>query len=178
MQIKGRIGYTTTCLLVVLACGFVMNGCSPQDDTSVAQTEGTQFTIKNKSSVRQDEMLVRQMRKGTQFTIKNKGSDTMVNLAQAWAEKYTDVSTTTSVEVSGGGSGTGVAALINGTVDMGTAVAKLNRKNWNLRRKTPVKPLRNLSSVTMPSQSMSIGIHPSIKLRSPNLQKFMVRTAQ
>lgn len=42
----------------------------------------------------------------------------MVNLAQAWAEAYTGVSTTASVEVSGGGSGTGVAALINGTVDI------------------------------------------------------------
>ena len=50
--------------------------------------------------------------------IKNKGSDTMVNLAQAWAEAYTGVSETVSVEVSGGGSGTGVAALINGTVDI------------------------------------------------------------
>ncbi len=50
--------------------------------------------------------------------IKNKGSDTMVNLAQAWAETYTGISDTVSVEVSGGGSGTGVAALINGTVDI------------------------------------------------------------
>ncbi len=50
--------------------------------------------------------------------IKNKGSDTMVNLAQAWAEAYRGVSDTVSVEVSGGGSGTGVAALINGTVDI------------------------------------------------------------
>jgi phosphate transport system substrate-binding protein len=109
-----------------------MNGCSPQDDTSVAQTEGTQFTIKNKSLVRQDEMLVRQMRKGTQFTIKNKGSDTMVNLAQAWAEEYTDVSTTASVEVSGGGSGTGVAALINGTVDIANCSRQIKPKELEL----------------------------------------------
>ncbi len=54
----------------------------------------------------------------THTKIKNKGSDTMVNLAQAWAEAYTNISDTVSVEVSGGGSGTGVAALINGTVDI------------------------------------------------------------
>ncbi|MFH1566597.1 MAG: phosphate ABC transporter substrate-binding protein [Gemmatimonadota bacterium] len=50
--------------------------------------------------------------------IQNAGSDTMVNLAQAWAEEYAEVDTTVSVEVSGGGSGTGIAALINATVDI------------------------------------------------------------
>ena len=47
--------------------------------------------------------------------IQNAGSDTMVNLAQAWAEAYATVDPGVSVEVSGGGSGTGIAALINGT---------------------------------------------------------------
>jgi phosphate transport system substrate-binding protein len=50
--------------------------------------------------------------------IQNTGSDTMVNLAQAWAEDYARVNPKVSVEVSGGGSGTGIAALINGTVDI------------------------------------------------------------
>ena len=52
------------------------------------------------------------------MVIQNIGSDTMVNLAQAWAEEYAVVEPTVSVEVSGGGSGTGVAALINGTADI------------------------------------------------------------
>lgn len=52
------------------------------------------------------------------YVIQNAGSDTMVNLAQAWAEKYATVNPEVSVEVSGGGSGTGIAALINGTVDI------------------------------------------------------------
>jgi phosphate transport system substrate-binding protein len=50
--------------------------------------------------------------------IQNSGSDTMVNLAQAWAEEYAKVDPTVSVEVSGGGSGTGIAALIEGTVEI------------------------------------------------------------
>ncbi|MCX7871721.1 MAG: phosphate ABC transporter substrate-binding protein [Verrucomicrobiae bacterium] len=52
------------------------------------------------------------------LTIQNKGSDTMVNLAQAWAEAYKKVSPNVEVEVSGGGSGVGIAALIKGTVDI------------------------------------------------------------
>ena len=58
-------------------------------------------------------------------SIQNQGSDTMVNLAQAWAEAYAEVDPAVSVEVSGGGSGTGVAALINGTVDIANSSRKL-----------------------------------------------------
>lgn len=50
--------------------------------------------------------------------IQDTGSDTMVNLAQAWAEEYARVEPGVSVEVSGGGSGTGIAALSSGTVDI------------------------------------------------------------
>jgi phosphate transport system substrate-binding protein len=50
--------------------------------------------------------------------IQNKGSDTMVNLAQAWAEEYKKVKPDVDVEVSGGGSGQGIAALIKGTIDI------------------------------------------------------------
>jgi phosphate transport system substrate-binding protein len=55
------------------------------------------------------------------LAIVNKGSDTMVNLALAWAEAYQEVEPDVSVSVTGGGSGTGIAALINGTVDLANA---------------------------------------------------------
>ena len=57
--------------------------------------------------------------------IQNTGSDTMVNLAQAWAEDYAKLAPNVSVEVSGGGSGTGIAALINGTVDISNCSRKV-----------------------------------------------------
>jgi phosphate transport system substrate-binding protein len=46
------------------------------------------------------------------------GSDTMVNLDQAWAESYRKVKPDVSVQVAGGGSGVGIAGLINGTLDI------------------------------------------------------------
>ncbi len=58
---------------------------------------------------------------GSGVVIQNKGSDTMVNLAQAWAEEYHRVAPEVSVEVSGGGSGVGIAALLKGTVDIANA---------------------------------------------------------
>ncbi len=53
--------------------------------------------------------------------IENKGSDTIVNLALAWAEAYQEIRPEVSLSVTGGGSGTGIAALINGTVDIANA---------------------------------------------------------
>jgi phosphate transport system substrate-binding protein len=65
---------------------------------------------------------------GPRHVIQNAGSDTIVNLAQAWAEKYATVEPSVSVEVSGGGSGTGIAALINGTVDVANSSRKIEEK--------------------------------------------------
>jgi phosphate transport system substrate-binding protein len=53
--------------------------------------------------------------------IQDKGSDTMVNVAQVWAEEYKKVAPSVEVEVSGGGSGVGLAALTRGTVDIANA---------------------------------------------------------
>jgi len=47
-----------------------------------------------------------------------KGSDTMVNLGQAWAETYMKQNPEISVAVTGGGSGTGITALLNNTCDI------------------------------------------------------------
>jgi phosphate transport system substrate-binding protein len=50
-----------------------------------------------------------------------KGSDTMVILAQRWAEEYMKANPGKKVQVTGGGSGVGIAALINGTTDIANA---------------------------------------------------------
>ena len=60
--------------------------------------------------------------------IQNKGSDTLVNVAQAWAEEYRTIDPSVVVAVTGGGSGTGIAALINGTVDIANASRAMKDK--------------------------------------------------
>lgn len=55
------------------------------------------------------------------FAAKNitvKGSDTMIILGQRWAERYMQKNSAVSLQVTGGGSGTGIAALMNGTTDI------------------------------------------------------------
>ncbi len=50
-----------------------------------------------------------------------KGSDTMVNLCQAWAEAFMAKHPKVTVAVTGGGSGSGIAAFISGTCDLAAA---------------------------------------------------------
>jgi phosphate transport system substrate-binding protein len=51
-------------------------------------------------------------------SLRVRGSDTMLLLAQSWAESYATVDTSVAVEVSGGGSGQGIAALSKGAIDI------------------------------------------------------------
>ena len=67
-------------------------------------------------------------------TIQVKGSDTMVNVAQAWAEEYARVATDVDVEVSGGGSGVGIAALEKGTIDIANASRNMKTEEFELAK--------------------------------------------
>ena len=76
--------------------------------------------------------------------IQNKGSDTLVNVAQAWAEAYQTVDPATVVAVSGGGSGTGIAALINGTVDIANTSRAIKDKELKLARDSGHDPVQHI----------------------------------
>ncbi len=54
-------------------------------------------------------------------TVTVKGSDTMVILVQRWAEEFMKKNTGVKIQVTGGGSGTGLSALINGTTDIASS---------------------------------------------------------
>jgi phosphate transport system substrate-binding protein len=76
--------------------------------------------------------------------IQNKGSDTLVNVAQAWAEAYQLVDPTTVVAVSGGGSGTGIAALINGTVDIANTSRAMKDKEIQMATDAGHEPVQHI----------------------------------
>ncbi|KIG18474.1 Phosphate ABC transporter, periplasmic phosphate-binding protein PstS [Enhygromyxa salina] len=76
--------------------------------------------------------------------IQNKGSDTLVNVAQAWAEEYAKVEPNTVIAVTGGGSGTGISAMINGTVDIANSSRQMKNEEIELAKKNGVEPIEHV----------------------------------
>jgi phosphate transport system substrate-binding protein len=73
--------------------------------------------------------------------IENKGSDTIVNLALAWAERYQSENPDVRISVTGGGSGTGIASLVNGTVDIANASRKIKPEETSAAEANGVSPV-------------------------------------
>lgn len=73
--------------------------------------------------------------------IENKGSDTIVNLALAWAEQYQKLHPEVNISVTGGGTGTGIAALINKTVDIANASRQIKPEEIIAANDNGVEPV-------------------------------------
>jgi phosphate transport system substrate-binding protein len=76
--------------------------------------------------------------------IENKGSDTIVNLALAWAEKYQAEHPEVRISVTGGGSGTGIASLINKTVDIANASRQIKDEEVAEAKSNGVEPVEHI----------------------------------
>jgi phosphate transport system substrate-binding protein len=94
--------------------------------------------------------------------IQNKGSDTLVNLAQAWAEEYKNVNPQVALAVSGGGSGTGIAALINGTVDIANSSRAIKEEERLEARKNTGNDVKEF---IVGMDALAVFIHPSNPLQ-------------
>ncbi|GAB4545666.1 MAG: phosphate ABC transporter substrate-binding protein [Anaerolineales bacterium] len=76
--------------------------------------------------------------------IENKGSDTIVNLALAWAEQYQNDHPDVRISVTGGGSGTGIAALLNGTVDIANASRQIKKEEIAEAQGKGIQPVEHI----------------------------------
>ncbi len=90
-------------------------------------------------------------------TIENTGSDTLVNLALAWAEDYMRLHPEVRISVTGGGSGTGIAALINGTVDLANASREMKPEELKQAHANGITP----KEFTVARDAIAVVIHPS-----------------
>ncbi len=81
---------------------------------------------------------------GGRQVIQNKGSDTLVNVAQAWAEAYKDIDANVAIAVTGGGSGTGISSMINGTVDIANASRQMKDKEVEAAKANGVDPVEHI----------------------------------
>jgi phosphate transport system substrate-binding protein len=99
--------------------------------------------------------------------IENKGSDTIVNLALAWAERYQGVHPEVHISVTGGGSGTGIAALINGTVDIANASRKIKEEEIQAAKDAGTNPVE----FTIARDAIAIIVNPSNPVSQLTLQQ-------
>ncbi|HEY3371080.1 MAG TPA: phosphate ABC transporter substrate-binding protein [Prolixibacteraceae bacterium] len=97
-----------------------------------------------------------------------KGSDTMVILAQRWAEVYMKTNPNTSIQVTGGGSGTGISALINGATDIANASRKMK-----LTEKEKLKSRYNTLGVEVAcaKDGITIYLHPTNKVKELTIKQ-------
>jgi phosphate transport system substrate-binding protein len=106
---------------------------------------------------------------GPRTVIQNKGSDTMVNVAQVWAEEYRKVAPDVEVEVSGGGSGVGIAALIKGAVDL--ANASRNMKPEEIDAATRNNPGRPPKEIVVGHDALAVYVHKDNPLSEISLDR-------
>lgn len=89
--------------------------------------------------------------------IQVKGSDTMVNLVQAWAEKYMEKNPDAFVAVTGGGSGTGLSSLISGTCDVAMSSRNIKQKEITLAQKQGINP----NEIKVALDGLAVVVNPS-----------------
>ena len=114
--------------------------------------------------------------RGKKTPIANIGSDTMVNLAIAWADAYAKVDPSVSVEVNGGGSGQGVAALINGSCDIANCSRAFEEKEIaDFKAKHPGKEPKELM---VGYDALSVFVHkdnPMTEISIEELQQLYMK---
>jgi phosphate transport system substrate-binding protein len=104
---------------------------------------------------------------GATAYIENKGSDTIVNLALAWAERYQQSHPEVRISVTGGGSGTGIAALINGTVDIANASRPIKTEELNSAKKNGYDPVE----FVIARDAIAVIVHPDNPVEQLTLQQ-------
>ncbi len=100
-------------------------------------------------------------------TIENKGSDTLVNLALAWAETYMQAHQDVRISVTGGGSGTGIAAMINGTVDIANASREMKPEEIASAERRGISPVE----FVVARDAIAIVVNPANPVSKLTLQQ-------
>ena len=104
---------------------------------------------------------------GEQTYIENKGSDTLVNLAMAWAEAYQQEQSQAQISVTGGGSGTGFAALINGTIDIANASREIKEEEIISARAGGFEPVEFIVA----NDAIAVVVHPDNPVNELTLEQ-------
>jgi phosphate transport system substrate-binding protein len=100
-------------------------------------------------------------------TIHNTGSDTLVNLALAWAEAYMGIHPEVRLSVTGGGSGTGIASLLNGTIQLANASREMSKAELETATKAKITPVR----FTVALDGIAVVVNPENPVKGLTLKQ-------
>ena len=95
-----------------------------------------------------------------QTVITVKGSDTMVNLSQKWAEEYMKLNPDVSLQVTGGGSGTGIAGLLNKTTEIANASREMKSSEMDDAKSKGLSPYQYEVAL----DGIAVIVHPENKV--------------
>jgi phosphate transport system substrate-binding protein len=90
------------------------------------------------------------------------GSTTVLPIAQAGAEAYMDNNPNADITVRGGGSGTGIAALIDGATDIADASRAMKTKEIKQARENGINPVEHIIA----RDGIAVIVHPDNPLAS------------
>ena len=130
----------TIIMLVAITALAALPGCSRPDKTDATSKAKQTLTIK--------------------------GSDTMVHLMSTWAESF-GATSRTQVSVTGGGSGTGIAALLNGTTDICAASRQIEDKETALAKQKNITP----NEITVALDGIAVVVHPDNPITELSLEQ-------
>ena len=128
-------------LLCLLSCAILLSGCAGRTAAQASVSDAT--------------------------TIQNIGSDTMVNLALAWAEAFQTQRPDVLIAVTGGGSGTGIASLINGTADIANASRAMKSEEKQQAEASGFQPFE----IEVARDAIAVIVHPSNPVDTLTLQQ-------
>ncbi|MCC7439640.1 MAG: phosphate ABC transporter substrate-binding protein [Armatimonadetes bacterium] len=100
--------------------------------------------------------------------ITQKGSDTMILLGQQWAEKFGAANPDIQVQVTGGGSGTGISSLINGTTDLCNSSRPMkDQEKAQIKQKFGADPVE----IPVAKDALSVYVNETNKIESLTLEQ-------
>lgn len=137
-----KAGQWPRIILVIVAVAWTLSRCGAPQPTTTAEQPAA-------------------------VSIQQKGSDTLVNLALAWAEEYMRLHPEVRISVTGGGSGTGIAALINGTVDIANASREMKPEEIDEAEKNGRTP----KEYVVAWDAIAVVVHPSNPVDGLTLQQ-------